>query len=58
MSTIYVLSEGEDGPCKIGISTNPMKRINGLQTACWKQLEVKFCGFVATTNVARELEKK
>lgn len=56
--SLYVIAPLDGWPCKIGISTNPLKRINALQTSVWKQLEVKWCGFVGTTNIARSLERR
>ena len=54
--SIYVISPQDGWPCKIGISTNPIKRINTLQTACWKQLEVKWCAWAPTVQKAHDLE--
>lgn len=56
--SIYIIAPIDGWPCKIGISTSPVKRINGLQTSVWKQLEVKWCGYLASVHEARELEKR
>lgn len=56
--SIYVIAPADGWPCKIGISTAPRKRVAGLQTACWKQLDVKWCGFLANVQQAKELERR
>lgn len=56
--SIYVIAPIDGWPCKIGVSTFPLKRVMGLQTSVWKQLEVKFSAFMATTQVARDLERR
>lgn len=56
--SVYVVAPIDGWPCKIGISTNPMKRVSALQTASWKQLEVAWCCFVESVNVAKALERR
>ena len=56
--SIYVVAPIDGWPCKVGISTNPMKRVSSLQTACWKQLEVAWCGFLGTVKQAADLERR
>lgn len=56
--SIYIVAPIDGWPCKVGISTNPMKRISTLQTSCWKQLEVKWCGWAPTMQQAKEVEMK
>ncbi len=56
--SIYVVAPVDGWPCKVGISTNPMKRVSSLQTACWKQLEVAWCGFLGTVKQAAALESR
>jgi hypothetical protein len=56
--SVYVIAPIDGWPCKIGISTYALKRVMALQTSVWKQLEVKFCGFVANTQAAREIEQR
>lgn len=56
--SVYVIAPMDGWPCKIGVSTNPSKRVNTLQTACWKQLHVAWCCFVGTVNAASKLEKQ
>ena len=48
--SVYIIAPIDGWPCKIGISTNPMKRVNTLQTSVWKQLEVKWCGYLTTVH--------
>lgn len=54
--TIYVIGPIDGWPCKIGISTCALRRINSLQTSVWKQLEVKWCAWAPTVNAARKVE--
>lgn len=54
--SVYVVAPIDGWPCKIGISTNPMKRIATLQTSCWKQLEVAWCGWAPTLQDAKAIE--
>lgn len=56
--SIYVIAPIDGWPCKIGVSTFPLKRVMGIQTSVWKQLEVKFCAFTSSTQVARDLERR
>lgn len=56
--SVYIIAPIDGWPCKIGISTNPMKRVNTLQTSVWKQLEVKWCGYLTTVHDARKLESR
>lgn len=32
MSFVYLISSGEDGPVKVGVSDNPESRLSGLQS--------------------------
>ena len=34
------------------------QRISSLQTACWKQLEVKWCAWLPTLQQTKELERR
>jgi hypothetical protein len=56
--SVYVIAPIDGWPCKIGVSTYALKRVIGLQTSVWKQLEIKFCGFVENTRAAREIEQR
>jgi hypothetical protein len=55
---VYVVAPTDGWPCKIGISTCPRKRLSGLQTSVWKQLEVKWCGHLPSVKSAKALETK
>lgn len=56
--SIYVVAPDGNWPCKVGISTNPYKRLIGLQTSVWKPLKVTSCYWAKTIKEARELEKQ
>lgn len=56
---IYAISPADNGwPTKIGISQNPVKRLDGLQTACWKRLEIREYRYAANFKEAKEIEQK
>lgn len=56
--TIYVIAPLDGWPCKIGVSTSPRKRLAGLQTSVWKQLQVKWCAHLPTVQQAKALERR
>ena len=56
--SIYVVSPDGNWPCKVGISTNPYKRLISLQTSVWKPLKVIGCYWAKTVKEAREVEKQ
>lgn len=56
--SVYVIAPLDGWPCKIGISTSAYKRLVQLQTSVWKQLEVKWCGWLPSVKDARSLEKR
>ena len=55
---IYLIQMGDDGPVKIGISTNIKSRLNELQTGCPKKLKlIKILPF-KTYEEEEELQQK
>lgn len=40
-SHLYVIQEGDEGPCKIGIARNAFWRRSDLQTGNWRSLHLK-----------------
>lgn len=40
MSCVYIISEGKDGPVKVGVANNPKNRVRELQSGNPKRLHV------------------
>lgn len=53
---VYIFSCGGDGPCKIGVSENPIKRLSSVQTGCPQQLYVSHVFWMPRAH-ALKLEK-
>lgn len=54
---VYVVTTDALWPCKIGVSTNPVKRLNALQTAHWRPLQITGYRYCETFKEARAIEK-
>ncbi len=54
---IYVISPDNRWPSKIGVSQNPVKRLIGLQTACWKKLDIAEYKYAVDFAAARLVEQ-
>lgn len=56
ISSVYVIGR-RGGPCKIGVSADPMKRLKSVQTGCAMAVEVwGYCTF-PSRFVARRFER-
>lgn len=54
-SSLYIISEGDDGPIKIGVSRNPRTRLTDLQIANPRQLTI-FVTYTFVEEIAYECE--
>ena len=54
---VYVIAPEGKWPVKVGISSNPKKRLFALQGANWKRLRVEHCCWTATRADAFAIEK-
>jgi len=56
ITSVYVIGR-RGGPCKVGVSTDPMKRLASVQTGCAIPVEVwGYCTF-SSRFVARRFER-
>jgi hypothetical protein len=53
---IYVITTDAMWPCKIGISQNPIKRLNALQIAHWRPLQISGYFYLPNMHEAKKLE--
>jgi hypothetical protein len=53
---IYIISVGDDGPIKVGISYSPTRRLAQLQTGCPNVLDLRWCQKLDSDKKAREAE--
>lgn len=57
MSYLYIISEGETGPVKIGISDQPSRRLPMLQTGNPRPLAVVWCRKFSNRSGAAAAER-
>lgn len=50
---LYILSTGEDGPCKVGITNDLALRISVLQVGNWMKIQPVMFTFVIAGNVGK-----
>jgi hypothetical protein len=55
---IYVVTPDNLWPSKVGISTNPTRRLISLQCACWKPLQISEYRYCDTQEAARAVEAR
>lgn len=57
ITSVYVIGR-RGGPCKVGVSADPMKRLSSVQTGCAMVVEVwGYCTF-PSRFVARQFERE
>ena len=57
-SLLYIITEGENGPVKIGIAKRPGFRMKELQTGNARQLDLYWCRPFENTTFARIAEQR
>lgn len=58
MSLLYIITESEDGPVKIGIAKKPGCRLKELQTGNARRLDLYWCVPFQTAGKARAAEQR